>query len=90
VELNRGWGVGYGVVEAVVEAVDASADGEDEAVEAPFAGTIDGLASMITVRVLVAVSPYLNHDDVEAIDVSVLGSLRHLCGSRKAFNEWQC
>ena len=55
VELNRGWGLGYGVVEAVVEAVDASADGEEEAVEAPFAGTNDGLASMITVRVLVLV-----------------------------------
>ena len=39
---------------------------------------------MITVRVLVAVSPYLNHDDVEAMDVSLLGSLRQPCGSRKS------
>ena len=45
-ELNRGWGFGYGVVEAVVVA--------------PFAGTIDGVASMMTVRVLVAVLPQVS------------------------------
>jgi len=71
VELNRGWGFGYGVV---VEAI----------VGTTLVGTNDGLASMITVRVLVAVSPYLNHDDVEAMDVSLLGSLRQPCGSRKS------
>ena len=62
-ELNRGWWLGYGVV---VEAI----------VGTTLVGTNDGLASMITVRVLAAVSPYLNHDDVEAMDVSLLGSLR--------------
>ena len=58
--LSHAAGLGYGVVEAVVEAVDASADGEEEAVEAPFAGTNDGLASMITVRVVVAVLPQVS------------------------------
>ena len=45
-ELNRGWGFGYRVVEAVVVA--------------PFVGTIDGLASIITVRVLAAVLPQVS------------------------------
>jgi hypothetical protein len=35
-------------------------DGEEEAVEAPVAGTIDGLASMIAVRVVVVVLPHVS------------------------------
>ena len=46
VAANQRTGVGYGVVEAVVDA--------------PFAGTIDGVASMIMVRVLVAVLPQVS------------------------------
>ena len=51
VRLSRGWRFGYGVV--VVAVVEA--DGE-----APFVGMIDGLASMMTVRVLVAVLPQVS------------------------------
>ena len=46
VAANQRTGVGYGVVEAVVVA--------------PFAGTIDGVASMMTVRVLVLVLPQVS------------------------------
>ena len=44
--LSHATGVGYGVVEAVDDAT--------------FVGTIDGLASTITVRVLVAVLPQVS------------------------------
>jgi hypothetical protein len=47
VELNRGWGFGYGVV---VEAI----------VGTTLVGTIDGVASMMIVRVLVAVLPQVS------------------------------
>ena len=42
---------------------------------------------MIIVRVPVAVLPYLNHDDVEAIDVGVLGSLQQLLRNSEELNE---
>ena len=49
--LSEATGVSYGVVVVAVVEADAVAG------EAPFAGMIDGLASIITVRVLVAVLP---------------------------------
>ena len=48
--LGRGWGLGYGVVEAVVEAI----------VGTTLVGTNEGLASMMIVRVLVAVLPQVS------------------------------
>ena len=59
--LSRGWGIGYGVVEAAVEVVDVLADGEEEAVvEASIVEMIEGAASMMIVRVLVAVLPQVS------------------------------
>ena len=46
VAANQRTGVGYGVAEAVDDAA--------------FVGTIDGLATMITTRVLVAVLPHVS------------------------------
>jgi hypothetical protein len=42
---------------------------------------------MITVRVLVVVSPYMSHHGVEAIDVGVLGSLQQLLRNSEELNE---
>jgi hypothetical protein len=47
-------GIGYGVVVVAVVEADAVAG------EASFVGTIDGLASMRTMRVLVAVLPQVS------------------------------
>jgi hypothetical protein len=69
VELNRGWGFGYEVVEAVVEAI----------VGTTLVGTIDGLASMITVRVLVAVLPQVS---VARPGDRTSGNGQFDCGSR--------
>jgi hypothetical protein len=59
--LSRGWRFGYGVVEAVVEVDDAAPDGEEDGVvEASVVGMIEGAASTIIVRVLVAVWPQVS------------------------------